>query len=73
MLFVTSDQAHSAAINWQNDAEVGNQPGAGEPVVNCTYTSGPGLRLSLTSTPDSMHRMTARERVRFFLSFIGHL
>lgn len=43
LLHVQTDQAHGAAAVWQTD--VNEMYGAAEPVLNCTYTSGPGVVL----------------------------
>eukprot|EP01137_Pigoraptor_chileana_P026613 Opistho-2@8183 len=37
---------HSAALVWTDDSDVDAMPGASEPFLNCTYTSGPGLPLA---------------------------
>ena len=48
-LYVATDQAHSTAVVWQNDAQLGDTPGAAEPELNVTYTAGPGVLLSAAS------------------------
>lgn len=49
-LYVQTDQAHSTQVVWSDDSTVGNDPGAEEPVMSTSYTSGPGVILSGGST-----------------------
>ena len=56
-LSVSTDQAHGTSVLWTNDPQVGQTPGAGEPLLNVSYQSGPGVQLS--SSPGLMSGFTS--------------
>eukprot|EP00048_Salpingoeca_helianthica_P016197 m.230956 g.230956 ORF g.230956 m.230956 type:complete len:742 (-) comp18202_c0_seq1:20-2245(-) len=55
LLFAKSDQAHGAGCRWVDDYPNSHDPaglqdqGAVEPMLNCTYDSGPGVRVNVQS------------------------
>lgn len=58
-LHVKTDQAHGAACVWQDDYDASSDPvqgcetckdqGAVEPLLNCSYETGPGVNLTLSN------------------------
>lgn len=45
LMYVETDQAHGTLVQWTDDPNVDNMPGAGEPLLTVTYVSGPGVIL----------------------------
>ena len=45
-LYVETDQAHGTDIEWIDDPKIGASPGADEPILVSSYTSGPGVLMS---------------------------
>jgi hypothetical protein len=87
LLFAKSDQAHGAGCRWVDDYPNSHDPaglqdqGAVEPVLNCTYGSGPGVRVSAQSdfvsfrvlllacdTPELERQSLSRHRVTQLLA-----
>lgn len=45
-LYVEANIPHGADISWISDSSLQDSPGADEPVLNCSYATGPGVVLS---------------------------
>lgn len=64
LLHAKTDQAHGAACKWEDDFPQSvssadyKDEGAVEPVLNCTYTIGPGAYVSPTETFESFRALT---------------
>lgn len=51
-LYVETDQAHGTSVQWVDDPKIGASPGADEPILVCSYTTGPGvLMAAVTDNP----------------------
>ena len=50
-LYVTTDQAHSTAVQWTYDVALSQTPGSAQPELNVSYASGPGVILSPSPYP----------------------
>lgn len=49
-LYVEANIPHGASIAWGSDPSLGDSPGADEPLLQCSYTTGPGVVLSSNPT-----------------------
>ena len=48
-LYIETNEPHGTQVIWATDPASPESPGADEPVLNCTYTLGPGVALGDTS------------------------
>ena len=48
-LYVEANIPHGASIAWGSDPSLSDSPGADEPLLTCTYVTGPGVILSSES------------------------
>lgn len=48
-LYVEANIPHGAGITWGSDSNLPDSPGADEPLLTCTYSTGPGVVLSTKS------------------------
>lgn len=48
-LYIETNEPHGTQVIWGTDPASPDSPGADEPVLNCTYTLGPGVVLGDTS------------------------
>ena len=60
-LYVEANIPHGASITWESDPSLGDSPGADEPVLNCSYTAGPGVVVS-ANTNDNIYSQLDRGR-----------
>ena len=52
-LYVEANVPHGASINWEMDPSIVFSPGSDQPVLNCSYSVGPGVVLQSTSSRKS--------------------
>lgn len=65
-LYIEANVPHGASVQWMTDPASGSSPGADEPLLNCTYTVGPGLLLANT---ENARKFTNRTNLRQQESF----
>ncbi len=53
-LYVESNVPHGSLVQWSTDSASALSPGADEPTLNCTYSTGPGL--TLTTSMDTLSK-----------------
>lgn len=49
-LYVEANIPHGALVKWEMDPSIALSPGADEPVLNCSYSVGPGVVLQNTNS-----------------------
>ena len=55
-LYVETNQAHGTTVSWVADPLIGFSPGADEPLLNCSYSLGPGVKMGYTSNNENGRR-----------------
>ena len=54
-LYVETDQPHGTAVQWVDDPQIGASAGADEPILICSYTTGPGVLMANITTGNSLY------------------